>query len=105
MQFLKELIRVRKIADRLNIDEPMYILAGTSSTAIKNNVLQELYNELGIELKYDKHGAFVLCGVKVIQVYTGSVSGLKRARGFTAYGAYINEASLANEMVFKEIRK
>lgn len=103
LQFLKELIRVRKIADRINVDEPMYILAGTSSTAIKNNVLQELYNELGIELKYDKHGAFVLCGVKVIQVYTGSVSGLKRARGFTAYGAYINEASLANEMVFKEI--
>src|SRR5699024_7136972 len=29
--------------------------------------------------------------------------GLKRARGFTAYGAYINEASLANEQVFKEI--
>lgn len=103
MQFLKELIRVRKIADKLSIDEPMYILAGTSSTAIKNNVLQELYNELGIELKYDKHGAFVLCGVKVVQVYTGSVSGLKRARGFTAYGAYINEASLANETVFKEI--
>lgn len=103
MQFLKELIRVRKIADELNIDEPMYILAGTSSTAIKNNVLQELYNELGIELKYDKHGAFVLCGVKVVQVYTGSISGLKRARGFTAYGAYINEASLANETVFKEI--
>lgn len=103
MQFLKELIRVRKIADELNIDEPMYILAGTSSTTIKNNVLQELYNELGIELKYDKHGAFILCGVKVVQVYTGSVSGLKRARGFTAYGAYINEASLANEAVFKEI--
>lgn len=103
MQFLKELVRVRKIANKLNIDEPMYILAGTSSTAIKNNVLQELYNELGIELKYDKHGAFVLCGVKVVQVYTGSISGLKRARGFTAYGAYVNEASLANEEVFKEI--
>lgn len=103
LQFLKELIRVRKIADELNIDEPMYILAGTSSTTIKNNVLQELYNELGIELKFDMHGAFVLCGVKVVQVYTGSVSGLKRARGFTAYGAYINEASLANETVFKEI--
>lgn len=103
MQFLRELVRVRKIADKLNIDEPMYILAGTSSTAIKNNILQELYNGLGIEVKYDKHGAFVLCGVKVVQVYTGSISGLKRARGFTAYGAYINEASLANETVFKEI--
>ena len=28
---------------------------------------------------------------------------MKRARGFTAYGAYVNEASLANEEVFKEI--
>lgn len=56
-----------------------------------------------IEPKYDKHGAFTLCGVKVIQVYTASISGLKRARGFTAFGAYVNEASLANEQVFKEI--
>src|SRR5699024_1990718 len=46
---------------------------------------------------------FVFKGVKVVQVYTGSISGLKRARGFTAYGAYVNEASLANEEVFKEI--
>lgn len=101
--FLNELVRVREIADRLGVDEPMYILAGTSSTSISNNILQDLYNTFDIEPKYDKHGAFVLAGVKVVQVYTGSISGLKRARGFTAYGAYINEASLANETVFKEI--
>ena len=103
MVFLNEIDRVRTIADKLNIDEPMYILAGTSSTSIQNNIIQELYNMFGIEPKYDKHGAFTLCGVKIIQVYTGSISGLKRARGFTAFGAYINEASLANEQVFKEI--
>ena len=103
MIFMNEIARVREIADRLNIDEPMYILAGTSSTSIQNNIIQELYNMFGIEPKYDKHGAFTLCGVKIIQVYTGSISGLKRARGFTAFGAYINEASLANEQVFKEI--
>ena len=101
--FLKELVRVRDIADKLGVDEPMYILAGTSSTSIQNNILQELYNEFDIEPKYDKHGSFIMAGVKVVQVYTGSISGLKRARGFTAYGAYINEASLANEEVFKEI--
>ena len=43
--FVSELKRVRKIADKLGIDEPMYILAGTSSTSIQNNVLQELYNK------------------------------------------------------------
>lgn len=101
--FVTELSRVRKIADRLGVDEPIYILAGTSSTSIQNNVLQELYNKYGFEPKYDKHGSFVFCGVKVVQVYTGSISGLKRARGFTAFGAYVNEASLANEVVFKEI--
>lgn len=101
--FVTELHRVRQIADRLGIDEPIYILAGTSSTSIQNNVLQELYNKYGFEPRYDKHGSFVFCGVKVVQVYTGSISGLKRARGFTAFGAYVNEASLANETVFKEI--
>ncbi|MDK6688317.1 PBSX family phage terminase large subunit [Aerococcus urinae] len=101
--FLSELIRVRKIADEQGIDEPMYILAGTSSTSIQNNVLQELYNKYEFGPKHDKHGAFMFQGVKVVQVYTGSISGLKRARGFTAYGAYVNEASLANETVFKEI--
>ncbi|HEN5925671.1 TPA: PBSX family phage terminase large subunit [Streptococcus agalactiae] len=101
--FLNELVRVRRIADKLGVEEPMYILAGTSSTSIHNNILQDLYNTFDIEPKYDKHGAFVLAGVKVVQVYTGSISGLKRARGFTAYGAYVNEASLANETVFKEI--
>ena len=103
MVFMNEIARVRETADRLNIDEPMYILAGTSSTSIQNNIIQELYNMFDIEPKYDKHGAFTLCGVKVVQVYTGSISGLKRARGFTAFGAYVNEASLANEQVFKEI--
>ncbi|HEO3289790.1 TPA: PBSX family phage terminase large subunit [Streptococcus agalactiae] len=101
--FLNELVRVRRIADKLGVEEPMYILAGTSSTSIHNNILQDLYNTFDIEPKYDKRGAFVLAGVKVVQVYTGSISGLKRARGFTAYGAYVNEASLANETVFKEI--
>lgn len=101
--FIGELVRVRKIANKLGIDEPIYILAGTSSTSIQNNVLQELFNKYGFTPKYDKHGAFVFQGVKVVQVYTGSISGLQRARGFTAFGAYVNEASLANETVFKEI--
>jgi len=101
--FIGELLRVREIADKHGVDEPIYILAGTASKAIQNNVLQELYNRYEIEPKFDKHGSFNFKGVKVVQVYTGSIAGLKSARGFTAYGAYVNEASLANEEVFKEI--
>ena len=74
--FISELKRVRKIADELGIDEPMYILAGTSSTSIQNNVLQELYNKYGFEPKYDKHGSFTFCGGryksnKLVEVATG----------------------------------
>lgn len=101
--FLSELRRVRKIADRIGIKQPIYILAGTESKAIQNNIFQELFNRYGVTPKFDKHNSFELFGVKVVQVYTGSIAGLKSARGFTAYGAYINEASLANEQVFKEI--
>lgn len=101
--FLMELKRVRKIADKMNIDEPMYILAGVSSKTIQNNVLQELTNKYGLEFKFDRNGAFKLFGVKIILAYTGSIAGLGSIRGMTAFGAYINEASLANQNVFAEI--
>ena len=101
--FLRELRRVRKIANDLKIKEPMYILAGVSSKTIQNNVLQELYNRYELEIKFDKHNSFTLFGVKVVQAFTGTIAGLGGIRGMTSFGAYINEASLANETVFKEI--
>lgn len=101
--FLFELRRVRKIADKQGVAEPMYILAGVSSATIQKNVLQELYNDYGIEPKFDKHNNFTLFGVKVVQAYTGNVGGVKSIRGMTAFGAYINEASLAVQEVFAEI--
>lgn len=101
--FLRELIRVRKIADDLKIKEPMYILAGVSSKTIQNNVLQEIYNRYQLDIKFDKHNSFTLFGVKVVQAFTGTIWGLGGIRGMTAFGAYVNEASLANEKVFKEI--
>lgn len=101
--FLFELKRVREIADEEGIKEPMYILAGVSSATIHKNILQELYNMYSIEPKFDKHGNFKLFGVKVVQTYTGNIGGVASVRGMTAYGAYINEASLAKQEVFAEI--
>ncbi|WP_395533168.1 PBSX family phage terminase large subunit [Enterococcus faecium] len=101
--FLFELRRVRKIADEEDIKEPMYILAGVSSATIQKNILQELYNMYSIEPKFDKHENFKLFGVKVVQAYTGNIGGVGAIRGMTAYGAYINEASLARQEVFAEI--
>lgn len=101
--FLFELRRVRKIADVEGIKEPMYILAGVSSATIQKNILQELYNMYHIDPQFDKHGNFKLFGVKVVQAYTGNIAGVRSVRGMTAYGAYINEASLAVQEVFAEI--
>lgn len=101
--FLFELRRVRKIADAEGVKEPMYILAGVSSATINKNILQELYNVYNIELKFDKHNNFKLFGIKVVQAYTGNIGGVGAIRGMTAYGAYINEASLAKQEVFAEI--
>lgn len=101
--FLMELRRIKKIADSLGIDEPMYILAGVSSKTIQNNILTELSNKYAINFKFDRHSSFKLLGVKVVQAFTGTISGLGGIRGMTAFGAYINEASLAKKEVFSEI--
>lgn len=102
--FLLELKRARKQADILGVKTPMYILAGYSSKSVQNNVLTELTNKYGINFQFDKHGSFTMFGVKVVQTFTGSIAGLGAIRGMTAFGAYINEASLANREVFEEIK-
>ncbi|WP_424349248.1 PBSX family phage terminase large subunit [Latilactobacillus sp. 5-91] len=104
--FLMELRRVRKLADQQTpkVETPMYILAGYSSKSLQNNVLQELSNKYGFDFKFDKHNSFELFGVKVVQTFTGTIGGLGAIRGMTAWGAYVNEASLANQEVFEEIK-
>ena len=102
--FLSELRNVRKTADEIGIDTPQYILAGYSMGNIQDNILTELSNKYGFEFKFDKYNNFNLFGVKVVQTSHGSISGLGRIRGMTAFGAYINEASLANQEVFDEIK-
>lgn len=101
--FLLELRVVKKRAEREGDKNPMYILAGFSSKSIQTNVIAELTNVFGIDVKFDRHGHFKLFGVEVIPAYTGSVRGVGSIRGMTSYGAYINEASLSTQEVFQEI--
>lgn len=102
--FLQELLRVRRQADIERVDNPIYILGGVSTGTIYQNVLNELSNKYGLTFHFDKYGNFHLFGVYVVQVGTGTIAGLGKIRGLTAYGAYINEASLSNELVFDEIK-
>jgi len=102
--FLRELLRVRDNADSLGIDKPMYIVSGATLGTIQNNVLNEIYNKYGIEFNFDKFNNFTLFGVYCVQVGHSTIAHLEKIRGMTSFGAYVNEASLANEEVFDEIR-
>lgn len=102
--FLYELRRIRKIADKLNIKLPQYILAGADLGALQRNVLNELTNKYDIEFHFDKHNRFILFGVQVCCFGHSKINDLVRIRGMTAFGAYINEGTMANEEVFNEIK-
>lgn len=101
--FLYELKRAQKQAELEGEKHPQYILAGASSGSIYNNVIASISNQFGIDLKSDRHNHYHLFGIDIVPVYTKSISGLSSARGFTSYGAYVNETSLANQEVFQEI--
>lgn len=102
--FLYELRRTAKLAALKNDTHPRYILAGATSNSIYNNIISELQTQFGLTLRQDFHGHYHLFGVDIVPVYTKSITGLASARGFTSYGAYVNEASLANHEVFNEIQ-
>lgn len=102
--FLYELKRVRRIALNEGVENPQYILAGANLGNLAKNVLIELTNKYGIHFHMDKYNRFKLFGVLVVCTGHSKINDLSRIRGMTAYGAYINEASLANEEVFNEIK-
>lgn len=103
--FLMELRRAKKNALKDGVKKPMYIIGATSAGTLQTNILKELTDKYGIDFKFDKHGNFTLFGVYVVTTFTGSIAGLKAIRGMTSYGAYVNEATLANKEVFDEIIK
>ena len=102
--FLMELKRVRKIADMDGVKLPQYILAAADLGAMKRNVLSELENKYGFEFHLDIHNRFQLFGVQVCCFGHSKTNDLGRIRGMTAYGAYINEGTIANQDVFNEIK-
>ena len=102
--FIYELARVAKQAKIEGDKHPRFIIAGATSNSIYNNVISELQTQLRLNLRPDRHGHYHLFGVDIIPASTKSIVGLASIRGLTSYGAYINEASLANYKVFKEIQ-
>lgn len=103
--FIFELRRVAQMAKANHDKHPQYILAGASSDSINKNVIISCENQFGINFKLDRHGHYNLFGVDITPVSTKTLGGLAGARGFTSYGAYVNEATLGVEPVFQEIQQ
>lgn len=103
--FIFELRRIARMAKDNHDKHPQYILAGASSDSINKNVIISCENQFGINFKLDRHGHYNLFGVDITPVSTKTLGGLAGARGFTSYGAYVNEATLGVEPVFQEIQQ
>lgn len=103
--FIFELRRVAQMAKANHDKHPQYILAGASSDSINKNVIISCENQFGINFKLDRHGHYKLFGVDITPVSTKTLGGLAGARGFTSYGAYVNEVTLGVEPVFQEIQQ
>lgn len=101
--FLLELKRVAKLAKTNNVKRPIYILAGYSSNSINTNIIASIENDFGINIPVDRHGHYHLFDVEIVPAYTGSIRGIGSIRGATAYGALIDEGTLADRGVFQEI--
>ena len=103
--FIMELLRAKENA-KADGNDPMYILGATSAGTLQTNILKEISSKFDFEFKFDRYGNFTIFeDVYVVTTFTGNVGGLKAIRGMTAYGAYVNEATLANKEVFDEIVK
>lgn len=103
--FIFELRRIAQMAKDNHDKHPQYILAGASSDSINKNVIISCENQFGINFKLDRHGHYNLFGVDITPVSTKTLGGLAGARGFTSYGAYVNEVTLGVEPVFQEIQQ
>lgn len=80
-----------------------FILGGTTYSSIRRNVLNDWENILGVdELKIKDDGHIPIFGNKVYVLPGGDASSYTKVRGFTSYGAMLNEATTLHNTYIKE---
>lgn len=80
-----------------------FIIGGATYSSIWRNILDDTEKVIGKQIKLDKKNSFPLFGNKVY-VFDGSTSDAwKKARGFTAAGAFLNEATALHDKFVKEV--
>ena len=80
-----------------------FILGGTNQASIRRNVLNDLEDVLGQEIRLSKDNHFKLFGNKIYVFDGANADSYKKVRGFTAYGAFLNEATTLHDSFVKEV--
>ena len=83
-----------------------FLIGGASQATIRRNVLNDLENILGKEIRLDKANSFEVFGNRVY-CFDGATSDTwKKVRGWTSTGAFLNEGTaLHNEFVKEAISR
>lgn len=80
-----------------------FIIGGATQASIRRNILDDMEAILGKELKLDKSNAIKVFGNKVYCFDGAQSDSWKKARGFTAAGALLNEGTALHDMFVKEV--
>lgn len=79
-----------------------FILGGVTYSTIWRNILEDWQKWLGIEIKLSKYNSFNLFGNNIYVLGGSKSNSWETARGFTAQGAFLNEATALDETFVKE---
>ncbi|WP_397537863.1 PBSX family phage terminase large subunit [Rummeliibacillus pycnus] len=80
-----------------------FIIGGATQASIRRNILDDMEAILGKELKLNKSNAVTIFGNKVYCFDGAQSDSWKKARGFTAAGALLNEGTALHDMFVKEV--
>ena len=80
-----------------------FILGGATQASIRRNVLDDMENILGKELKLDKTNAITVFGNKIYCFDGANADAWKKVRGFTSAGAFLNEGTALHNDFIKEV--
>ena len=79
-----------------------FIIGGTTQSSIRRNILNDLESILGKSITLSKDNHFKLFGNKIYCFDGANADSYKKMRGFTSYGAFLNEATTLHDTFVKE---
>lgn len=80
-----------------------FIIGGATQASIRRNILDDMESILGKELKLNKANAITVFGNKIYCFDGANADAWKKARGFTAAGALLNEGTALHDTFVKEV--